>query len=67
MAKQKTKQAKKRLLRVPRTGPAECNDCGQKFTGTSLDQALSKFREHKCKEDVNQAAARTVEKLTEGK
>jgi hypothetical protein len=59
-------QKKEGLLRVPRTGPAECNDCGQKFTGTSLDEVLLKFREHTCTKDFSQTAARIVKQATEG-
>jgi hypothetical protein len=58
------KTKKERLLRVPRTGPAECNECGQKFTGT-YDEVLSKFRQHNCHEDASQAAARIVREATE--
>jgi NMD protein affecting ribosome stability and mRNA decay len=59
------KEKTDRLLRVPRNGVAECNKCGQKFTG-EYQEALAKFRQHNRNEDASQAAARIVKEATEG-
>jgi hypothetical protein len=56
---------KERLLRVSRDPklPGECIACGHQFTEPNM---LQKFREHNCKEDASQAAARIVKEATEG-
>jgi len=59
-------EKQERLLRVPRDPklPGECTACGHKFTEPDM---LKKFREHKCREDASQAAARIVREATENK